>query len=227
MRRAIVYLDGYNFYYSRLRGTDFKWLDVVTLFSTQILRAQLPDTELVKLKYFTAPAKAKFASHAKQSEISQNEYHRALIAKHGERIEIVSGYHTAERVSMLVHQEPPDKANRVYVWRLEEKQTDVNIALALYRDAAQGNVDAVVLCSNDTDLVPAVKLIRLDFPNIEIGIVAPVAPPAANNHRYANAELQALAHWTRRYIRDEELAAAQLRDVVPTRKKAARKPVYW
>jgi uncharacterized LabA/DUF88 family protein len=178
MRKAIAYIDGYNLYYSRLRGTPFKWLDLLVLLDQHILRPQAPDAELVQLKYFTAPAKAKFATHGKQSEISQNEYHRALRAKYGERIDIVTGYHTTERVTMLAYEDPPDKDKRIPVWRIEEKQTDVNIALAMYRDALRLEANLIVLCSNDSDLVPAVKLISQDCPDIEIGIIAPVPPPA-------------------------------------------------
>ena len=227
MRKAIAYIDGYNLYYSRLRGTSFKWLDLFALIDQQILRSQAPDVELVQLKYFTAPAKAKFATHGKQSEISQNEYHRALRAKHGSKIDIVSGYHTTERVTMLVYEDPPDKSKRIPVWRIEEKQTDVNIALAMYRDALRADADLIVLCSNDSDLVPAVKLLRQDCPQVEIGIVAPVPPSGETTYRWANADLREAAHWTRHYIRDDELAAAQLPDVVPTKKKAARRPAYW
>ncbi|MGO6733418.1 6-hydroxy-3-succinoylpyridine hydroxylase, partial [Rhizobium ruizarguesonis] len=35
--RTRVYIDGYNLYYGCLRKTAFKWLDVLTLFETQIL----------------------------------------------------------------------------------------------------------------------------------------------------------------------------------------------
>ncbi len=31
-KATAVYIDGYNLYYGRIRGTAFKWLDVVALF---------------------------------------------------------------------------------------------------------------------------------------------------------------------------------------------------
>jgi 6-hydroxy-3-succinoylpyridine 3-monooxygenase len=31
--RTIVYVDGFNFYYGEVRGTPYKWLDLVALFS--------------------------------------------------------------------------------------------------------------------------------------------------------------------------------------------------
>jgi hypothetical protein len=43
----------------------------------------------------------------------------------------------------------------------------------------------------------------------------------------STTELAQLTNWTRHYIRDEELAKVQLPDVVPTKKKAARKTAHW
>ena len=37
--KTIVYVDGLNLYYSMLRGTPFKWLDLYTLFRDQVLPA--------------------------------------------------------------------------------------------------------------------------------------------------------------------------------------------
>ena len=50
-KRTIIYIDGYNLYYSRLKNTPFKWLDVVALFRDQLLKTQDPTTEVVAVKY--------------------------------------------------------------------------------------------------------------------------------------------------------------------------------
>jgi uncharacterized LabA/DUF88 family protein len=227
MKNAIVYIDGYNLYYSRLKGSAFKWLDVVALFRDHLLHAQLPDAQVTRIRYFSAPALAKFATHERDSVTAQNEYLRALKARNPHLLEIQMGYHVVEHVPMIAYKEPPDKTARVGVWRLEEKLTDVNIALAMYRDAAKGLVDIIVLCTNDSDMVPAIKAIQADFPAIQIGVIAPLPPPHGKIVRRANKELSKLANWSRHYILDEELQKAQLPSVVPTRKKAARKPTYW
>jgi len=40
--RTAIYIDGYNLYYGRLRDTQYKWLDVVALFSQiSLLRVTL------------------------------------------------------------------------------------------------------------------------------------------------------------------------------------------
>jgi hypothetical protein len=49
-KKTIIYIDGYNLYYSRLKNTPFKWLDVVALFRDQILMPQDPTAEVVAVK---------------------------------------------------------------------------------------------------------------------------------------------------------------------------------
>ena len=142
-------------------------------------------------------------------------------------MDIVFGYHSVSTPRMMRHVEPPDRSDRVAVWLLEEKQTDVNIALNLYRDAAKGLADSFVICSNDSDLIPAVKAIRQDFPALQLGLVAPLPEPAPGTRRHVNKELLELTNWARRYVRDDELLRSQLPDVVPTSKKAACKPGHW
>jgi len=74
-RKTAVYVDGYNLYYGRLRGTPFKWLDIVKLF--EMLLAQRDQNEhLIRLKLFTAPALATFATHKGDSVAAQSAYHR-------------------------------------------------------------------------------------------------------------------------------------------------------
>ena len=68
---TIVYIDGYNLYYGRLRHTSYKWLDPFRLFQA-ILKVQDPSSNIIKIKYFTAPVKAKFSSHGQASEKGSN-----------------------------------------------------------------------------------------------------------------------------------------------------------
>jgi uncharacterized LabA/DUF88 family protein len=55
--------------------------------------------------------------------------------------------------------------------RHEEKATDVNIALQAYRLAKE--VDQIFLVTGDTDLIPAVRAIKDDYPGIKIGVIFP------------------------------------------------------
>ncbi|WKB50543.1 NYN domain-containing protein [Eleftheria terrae] len=231
-KATAVYIDGYNLYYGRLRGTEFKWLDVVALFD-HILHVQDPGASVVAVKFFTAPALTRFASHGDASMQAQMTYHRALENRHPERFSIILGTHVWEKngtaLPQYIEGEPFDKNKKVKVWRLVEKKTDVNLAMAMYRDAVARRYDQVVLCSNDSDAEPVLQALREDFPELTIGVVTPIRPRGGEgaSDRRVSTSLSAFAHWTRQHIRDEELRLAQLPAKVPTRKKPAVKPDHW
>ena len=73
MSPTIIYVDGYNLYYSRLKGTPYKWLDLGTLFCDQILRPQDPSATVICIKYFTSPVKASYARHGEASAHAQTQ----------------------------------------------------------------------------------------------------------------------------------------------------------
>ena len=47
--KTYVYIDGFNLYYGAVKGTPYKWLDLL-----QMCRKLLPKNEIVKIKYYTA-----------------------------------------------------------------------------------------------------------------------------------------------------------------------------
>lgn len=224
--RTTVYIDGYNLYYGALRGTPYKWLDVVRLFET-ICHAQNPATHIQEVKFFTSPIKARISTRKDQALRSQRLYLNALQQLHPDRMTVVEGFFQLTKGMFPRYQEPLDKTDKVAVWRLEEKQTDVNIALHLYDDVVQGRVEQVVLVSNDSDLVPALKFARRTNALLTIGTILPRLYRESSNSRPNNVDLSALSDWSRHYIRAEELQAAQLPDKIPTSKKPIFKPDYW
>ena len=225
--RTVAYVDGYNLYFGRLKYTPYKWLDASRLLG-EILRVQDPDTHLDCTKFYTASIKAKLARLGDASVQAQNAYHRALEATGG--VELHCGKYSLESTYAVVYAEPPNKNDRVKVWRMEEKQTDVKIALHMYTDALRGNIDQIVLVTNDSDLVPALQMIRQDFPKVRVGVIFPLKPKSSVDEKLKRPPSQGLrdhAHWARDYIRDEELEACQLRTIVATRRKPIRKPGHW
>ena len=83
MLRTRVYIDGYNLYYGCLKGTTYKWLDLVKLFKEKILpfiTAQVDganlqiDLENLTIKYFTAEILEKLAKDP-DSRTSQSSPH--------------------------------------------------------------------------------------------------------------------------------------------------------
>jgi len=229
LTRTVIYIDGYNLYYSRLKRTPYKWLDIAALFRDRILLQQDPGAEVVAIKYFTAPVKASYARHGEASVQAQTQYHRALQAHHPGLIQIINGFHIFEPTSLPSYQVDvdPSKSSVARVWMIEEKQTDVNIALHVYRDAVRGACDQLVICSNDSDMEPALRMIREDAPTLVVGLVMPLLEKNRVQGKVPNKRLTSLAHWVRHYIRDDELAQSQLPQNVPTRKKPASKPGHW
>lgn len=227
-----VYIDGYNLYYGRIRGTAYKWLDVVALFRA-LLNQQQPEATLDRVHYFTAPALGRFATHGARAPESQSSYHRALQAANPHNFLLTLGSHAFDRGGTLLPRYEAGKAydrnDRVRVWKIEEKQTDVNLALAMYRDACSGRCQQLVVCSNDSDVAPVLGAIKEDFPAIRLGVVTPRHPPrdGVRPHRAVSSSLDRFSDWTRQYLLDAELEAAQLPDRVATGRKPIRKPDYW
>ena len=226
--RTKVYVDCYNLYYGCLKGTGYKWLDLHKLFSDHILPSSAPPpaADLIGIKFFTAPIKDQ-ASSADDSVACQSKYHRALGLLRPNEIEVVQGYYAMTQTkAKIVDAENPKKWPRdcqeILVWKLEEKQSDVSLALHAYHDAMTGQVDQVVIVTNDTDIAPALQMIR-KFTNVRIGLVI----PTRDGVRIPNTALDAQAHWVRSHITDEELSKSQMPRVVPGARKPAIKPDGW
>lgn len=179
------------------------------------------------MKFFTAPIKARISTRKDQALRSQRLYLNALQQIHPDRMTVVEGFFQLTKGMFPRYQDPLDKTDKVAVWRLEEKQTDVNIALHLYDDVVQGKVEQVVLVSNDSDPVPAFQFARRAAPSSGYWYNPARSYHESGHQRPNNIELSNISDWSRQYIRDEELQAAQLPDKIPTRKKPIFKPDYW
>ncbi len=231
-KRTAVYVDGYNLYYGRLRAGPYKWLDLVTLFE-KILAERDQNECLARVNFFTAHALATFSGKGQTSVDAQSAYHRALKQLYGDRIDIVYGSHAFDKDGTLLPifetGVPYDRSRRTRVWKLEEKKTDVNLAISMYRDAGHGLYDRIILVSNDSDTQPALKALREDFPHIMIGVVSTVCPPpeGAKQYRRTSASLVKLADWVLPSLSAMQLEAAQLPPMIPTKKKPIRKPLHW
>lgn len=225
--KTTLYIDGYNLYYGLLKNTpSSKWLDLPKLL-IPIAKENTPNIEIVDIKLFTAPVKRNFATHGDMSTKSQNDYHRALQIKYPNTFQIILGIFRPSEGWFPKYQKPIDRNDTIRAWKLEEKQTDVNIALHMYRDVAQKKVEQVILVSNDTDLYPALQSIMKDFPKIRVGSIMPILKQEGSITRPASKDIQKYSHWTRRYINKQEILNSQLPDKIPTKKKPIYKPTYW
>lgn len=138
-----VYIDGYNLYFGRLKHTPYKWLDLRRLIEILIVRSGQPNATLADIhpiKYITAEINPKAAVDT-NSLNDQRSYHNALYL-HSPEVKIIKGAYSIERNSYPLVQvdensnelEPRD-CERALVWKMEEKQSDVNVALEAVYDA--------------------------------------------------------------------------------------------
>lgn len=230
--RTRIYIDGYNFYYGCLKRTPYKWLDPIKLFEASILPSILfrqdgaPATfalQPLAIKYFTAPILKNFAS-SDDSVSSQSQYHSALQNHCGQRIQLALGYYDSReaKAHLAIRGKAARDCDKVEIWKLEEKQSDVNLALHAFGDAIRGEIDHAVIVTNDTDLAPAVQQIKLHT-QVAVGIVI----PSRKQERPANSDLIKQADWVRTHITDDELSTSQLPRVVLKDGKAHHKPLSW
>ena len=226
--KTCLYVDGINLYQTLLKGTPYKWLDVIALFERQLLPSVAPDADVVCLKYFTAPVLASYSRHGKEADLAQSTYLRALRTSGAKRVDIIEGFHLFEQTAAprWIEGVPPHRDHMVQVWRLKEKQTAVQLAMHLYRDAVQGRYAQQVICSNDADLEPCLAFLRADAPSVRLGLVTPL-PLESSQTSQANKRLAPYAHWVRTSISRDELAAAQFADPMLGGKNPLNKPGNW
>ncbi|MBE9191949.1 NYN domain-containing protein [Gloeocapsopsis crepidinum LEGE 06123] len=160
-KRSVVYIDGFNFYYGAVKDTPYKWLNLQKYF--EILRQ---DDDIQKIWYFTAKVSGNQLER-------QETYFDALATL--PIIEIVFGLYKLKELRCRI-KECRYQGNKAYKVP-EEKGTDVNIALQMLDDAYQNACDRMILVSGDSDLVPAVKLVKKRHPEIQITVYIPASHP--------------------------------------------------
>jgi uncharacterized LabA/DUF88 family protein len=164
MMKTIVYVDGFNLYYGAVKGTPYKWLDVLKL-----SKFLLPKSRIVKIKYFTALVSARPGDPDQPNR--QQMYLRALRTIPG--LEIIYG-HFLEHDIMMPLANPPKRGSKyVRVIKTEEKGSDVNLAAHLVNDGHNRSFQVAVIISNDSDLVEPIKIVRQEL-NLPVGILNPI-----------------------------------------------------
>jgi uncharacterized LabA/DUF88 family protein len=167
--RTFIYIDGFNFYYTAVKNTPYKWLDFKLLFEN-ILNSK---NEISKIKYFTAKVTA---LNDPRRPLRQQTYIRALKYYIPEFQEFYGHFMT--HVTSMPMANPTYPGQRVKVIKTEEKGSDVNLAVYLLNDAWLDLFDCAIIVSNDSDLDEAVRIVREDkksvlvLLNIEIRLIA-------------------------------------------------------
>jgi uncharacterized LabA/DUF88 family protein len=154
--RTTVFVDGFNLYHSLkedARYHRYKWLNL-----RKLAECFVPSENLDTVLYFTS-----YADWNPRKTKRHQHYIRALAAHD---VETVLGRFKPKTLTCLA------RCGEQYRTH-EEKQTDVNIALALLERAFLGKYDSAVLITGDTDIVPAVEAVVQNFPDKPVFLVKP------------------------------------------------------
>lgn len=216
-----------------LKYSPYKWLDPIKL-AKLCCQVSAPESVLSQLngiyesKYFTAKTLNNSAFDPTAGR-DQAAYHRALERVYsGDKFEIILGYHTVNavirrKVDELLPKSPHAGCEKTKVWNIEEKQTDVNIAIHSLKDAyTDPSAQLHIFVSNDSDLAPLVEMLAA-LPNVRTGIIAPIK----DRHTRPTASLVKHADWSTGRLSDKVLRDSQLPLVIETSKKNLRKPIEW
>lgn len=200
---ARVYIDGFNLYRRCLEEhPDVKWLNPVAL-----AREIMNDFYVEHVHYFTAKIRPN-ASSDKQAPQRQQVYLRALETL--DDLTVTFGQFRTDRRLMLKH--PLRKTfcekfdDKVYVRKVEEKGSDVNLAAHLIYDALTLDASHFVILSNDSDLAGALRILRGH--GVNTGIIFPMETARSSK------QLMKTDPIFTGFVMREYLLAAQLPDVV-------------
>ena len=147
MARNMFFIDGFNVYHS-LKDEDkyhkYLWLD----FQKLAERFTRQGDTIAGVYYFSAYAT--WRPHSMKR-------HRMLVgALESRNVKVIMGdFKEKDRYC---------KRCKRYFKSREEKQTDVSIAGYLIKGAFFGNYDTAFLMTNDTDLIPAIEIVKEVFP---------------------------------------------------------------
>ena len=161
MNSIKIKVDKFNFYYGAVRGTPYKWLDMERCF----LRLR-PDDDIRRIWYFTALVEGSKGTR-------QKAYLRALVTT--PLIQVMLGKFKIKQVKCGVTG-CTYTGSRIFDVP-EEKRTDVNIALQMLDDSSHDRADQFIIVSGDSDLVPALEMVKSQWPKKRLVVYVPSRHP--------------------------------------------------
>ncbi len=161
-KRAVFFIDGFNVYHaiSNPKYSIYKWLNYNKLAQCFIS----PQKENIQeVLYFSA-----YTPWDTEKQERHKTYFSAL-RFHGVKI-ILGKFKKVTRNCRATCKE-------VYE-TFEEKETDVNIAIQLVKKSFHDEYDHAYIISGDSDLVPAIELVKSIFPHKRITCIIPIGRSA-------------------------------------------------
>lgn len=207
-KRSIVYIDGLNFYYGLVKDTLWKWLNIEEYF-----KRIRQDDDIQKIKYFTAVI---------VGSLDQQTYLSALYTL--PLIQIIPGRFKNVRIKCRV---PGCRytGDRLFI-KPEEKRTDVNIAIHMLNDACSDACDRLILVSGDSDLAPALEMVKLLAPEKQLTVNIP--SPSKRHIRAAAPEIRAFANKHKALFPNKLIEESQFPNVViDANGDPIKKPSTW
>jgi uncharacterized LabA/DUF88 family protein len=201
-----IYIDGFNLYYGAVKGTPYRWLNLLKM--SQLL---FPNDQINKIKYFTARVSARPSDP--DQPIRQATYLRALQTI--PNLEIIEGSFLVKEIMMPLANTNPQQYARVI--RTEEKGSDVNLAVHLLSDGYKQDYETAVMITNDSDLVEPMRIVRQ-----ELGLPVGIANPQQN----PSFVLRQHASFMKR-IRTGLLQASQFPASLTDKNGTFHKPATW
>ena len=207
--RTFVYVDGFNLYYGVLKGSPYKWLDLLVLFQ----RMLQPRHRILAIKFFTARVSVTPDDPSKPQR--QDTYLRALQLYRPE-VEVYFGHFLSHKVRLPLAA-PTTRQRTVEVIRTEEKASDVNLAVHLLNDCWLNAYDCALVVTNDSDIAEAMRLVKQQHRKL-IGLATP-------GNRHPSRQLTAHADFSLRIRNKTVLQQSQLPDPIPG--TTIHKPATW
>lgn len=213
--KTIVYIDGFNLYYSAVKATPLRWLNPVAL----VARA-FPRNEIIAAKYFTARVSA--LPNDLQQPIRQQFYWRALRTLPD--LEIILGEFRTRKVRAAVVTPPP---KTIEIFKTEEKGSDVNLGAHLLMDGFQNRYEAAIVVTGDSDLITPIRMVRQQLRKT-VGVLNPQRL-SGPDHRAprASAGLLHVASFYQHGVSWAQLEDAQFPDQLHDSKGTFHKPSAW
>jgi hypothetical protein len=221
--RTTVYIDGFNLYYRLLKARPpIKWVNPLAL-----VQRILPKNEITKVRYFTARVSGRLDPDA---PLRQQLYLDALSTIPEIHIHYGSFLEKPKYAGLVLPtldrkkgKHPNDLPFRgwpdvAFVWKTEEKGSDVNIATYLLLDGFRNSYEVAAVLSNDGDLIEPIRLTVLVLGK-PVGLLSPVKNPTP--------ELRAAATFLR-HVTAADVAASQFPNpVVLASGASVHKPPSW
>jgi uncharacterized LabA/DUF88 family protein len=213
--KTILYIDGFNFYYSAVKGTPHKWLNPVELISRAF-----PRNTIIATKYFSARVSA--MPNDPQQPMRQSIYWRALQTLPNSEI-ILGEFRTRTTRAPVVT--PPPKTIEIY--KTEEKGSDVNLGAHLLMDGFQNKYEAAIVVTGDSDLITPIRMARQQLRKT-VGILNPqrLSGPGHRKLR-SSAGLKNVASFYQNGITWAQLQSAQFAAVMEDKDGVFHKPASW